>query len=165
MTELPIELAHSDVHFALRGSLKVGYQVLVISEGCPLALRNAMPDNSAGRMSGCLRTVWFNRLKPGYHWVYSGVLPDFDQFREQSLTSPEPCQASATASLTGFHLGSRLQFVWRAYGNANLRSRVQRQLDRQAGDLCRAILEGSVNSVADTMAPIILECTGYSIEG
>jgi hypothetical protein len=140
--------------------------VLVISEGCPLALRNAIPDNSVGRMSGCLKAIWFNRLKPGYNWVYSGVLPEFGQPREQSLTSPnESIHASVMAPVTGFHLGSRLQFVWRAYGNADLRSRVQRQLDRQAGDLCKAILEGSVNSVADTMSPIILECTGYSIDG
>ncbi len=165
MIKLPIEIAHSNVHFAFRGHLQGWFRLLVISEGCPLALRNAMPDNPADRTSGRLRSVWFNRLKPAYHWALSEILPDFGHPVGQLIDNlNESSPASVPALKTGFQPGSRLQLAWRSYGNAGLRSRVKRQLDRRAADICTAILRGSADAVADIIAPIVLECEGYLIE-
>ena len=47
MKTFPIVIPNSGIHFALRGRLNNGFELLVISEDCPVALRNAMPSNSA----------------------------------------------------------------------------------------------------------------------
>src|SRR5437016_2928493 len=79
MKTFPIKIANSGIHFALHGRLNNGFELLVISCNCPVALFNAMPINSAGETSGRLRRIWFNLLSRDYNWVYSDYLPKIDQ--------------------------------------------------------------------------------------
>jgi len=158
---VPIRIHNSVVHFALRGRLLSGFELLVVSANCPVTLYNAMPSNSADKTSGRLARIWFNTFRGGYNWAYSGSLPII----EVTATPGEQYKPTGNDSQedTGFQPESRLQFAWRAYSSKRLRSNVQEQLDRQKLDLCKAILAKDELSVANALAPIILECEGYSI--
>ena len=165
MKNFPIRIPNSAIHFALRGRLKSGFALLATSENCPLTLYDATPTNSAGKLSGHLkRTTLINIIMPNYNWVYSETLPKFEPHPEV----PSGDQREQTEEHEGignieFQVESRLQFAWKAYSTSHLRSRVQKQLDRQRMDLCKAILAYHELSLAEALAPILLQCEGYSI--
>jgi hypothetical protein len=165
MSKFPIRIPNSSIHFALRGSLGNGIQLLAVSENCPVALHNAMPDNSAGKASGCLARVWFNMLRREYNWAYSDYLPKVTQSVDRSSDAPEKSELQIRQNdIPGFRPESRLQFAWRAYSNKSLRSGVQKQLDRHKLAICRAIVDNDELSLAAALAPVILECEGYSTQ-
>jgi hypothetical protein len=163
MEGLPVRLPNARVPFALRGRLDTGFELLVASDDCPVSLFNAMPGNSAGESSGHLRRHWFCFFKPHFNWAYSGSLPPL----ENPITSPPLGHAEKTVGNPEggrfrLHPGGGLEFAWRAYSTKGMRSRVQERLDRQRLDLHRAIVAGDPTSIATALAPVLLECEGYS---
>jgi hypothetical protein len=163
MSKFPIRIRNSNIHFALRGRLSSDFELLAISENCPVGLHNAMPNNSAGKTSGRLARMWFNSLCRDYNWAYSDHLPKITQPADPSSESPEKSAIEIKHNdVSIFYPESRLHFAWRAYSNKNMRSAVQKQLDRQKLEICKAILDKDELTLADALAPVILECEGYS---
>jgi hypothetical protein len=163
MSKFPISIPHSNIHFALRGRLGSNFQLLAMSENCPVALHNAMPNNSAGKTSGRLARAWFNLFQRDYNWAYSDHLPSIGQSVD---TSSDPADKSVIEikhnDISVFYPQSRLHFAWRAFSNKDMRSAVQKQLDRKKLEICKAILENDELTLSNALAPVILECEGYS---
>jgi hypothetical protein len=162
MTPDPIRIPNATTHFAVWGRLYSGFRLLVVSDDCPLALLNAMPNNPSGELSGRLECEWSNIFKPSYNWAYSGSLPDLGPSQVAPPPSMPESGSEVGAYSIGFQPGSRLQLAWRGYSTMRVRSRVQKQLDLQKVDLCEAIIAGDKNAVSNSLGPILLECEGYS---
>ena len=152
MNKFPTIISQSSIPFALQGRISSGFELLVISDNCSPALRNAMPRNSAGKFSGRLACSWINLIRRNYNWAYSNALPEMD--REILEAGDE--------DIISFQPGSQLQFAWRSYSDKLWREKVQKRLDRQKLDLCKAIIANDKNAIANAIGPIILACEGYS---
>jgi hypothetical protein len=164
MSNFPIRIPNSVIHFALRGRLESDFELLAVSENCPVGLYNAMPINSAGNLCGRLARVWFNLLRHDCNWAYSNYVPKIISSEDSTSNAPQTAKIPVSNDeFPKFHPESRLQFAWRAYSNQSLRKRVQRQLDRQKVDICNAILARDELSLANALGPVILECEGYSL--
>ncbi len=154
MDKLPIMITRSSIPFALQGRTIEGFQLLVISDTCPLGLRNAMPRNNAGKFHGRLSSSWINFLfRKNYNWAYSSSLPkiasEYSEDRDQNTIE--------------FQADSQLQFCWKSHSSEAWRAKVQKQLDRQKLDLCKAIIANDDSNIANILSPIILACEGYSV--
>lgn len=168
MIKLPLVLPYSPVPFALRGELNIkddlntkndlniGTGLLVVSEGCPLSLLNAIPRNPAGEKHGQLSSSWFRFIqKSKYNWALSDKLPRLD--------TKEPPKIYSNKGLS-FVPSSQLKIVWKFYSNRDSRAKVSQYLTRRSEDLCEAIVfEKTEDFIIDLISPIILACEGYSI--
>lgn len=156
MIKLPLVLPDSPVPFALRGDLNNSTGLLVISEGCPLTLFNAMPRNPAGETHGQLSSSWFRFIqKDKYNWAFSDILPMVGVDKLSKIYSNEALS---------FMPGSQLKMAWKSYSNKYWRKRVSEYLTIRSEDLCEAIaLDKGDGYIIDLISPIILACEGYSI--